>query len=218
MQWHFHLMQTLMTETLVYGPLLSILTCSVQAKYVGQLGGGLSKNLLLKVCYLNWGKQILFFFKFNSLVNLVSNVIFFGPLLMLQLCLEMQDKKHRFYIVSALAGTKVDLKGMLFVHCISSIINCQLLTGIYQMRLGILKSQLYFIEADPRLMWWGFSDKELHLTEFSCISLASWMLMGVFLWFWSWAVLSQRLGLGKGGLRMAPEEALQELLQVAAYL
>lgn len=42
--------------------------------------------------------------------------------------------------------------------------------------------------------------------------------MGVFLWFWSCAVLSQRLGLGKGGLRMAPEEALQELLQVAAYL
>ncbi|KAK9270460.1 hypothetical protein L1049_026040 [Liquidambar formosana] len=28
------------------------------------------------------------------------------------------------------------------------------------------------------------------------------------------AVLSQRLGLGKGGLRMAPEEALQEILQV----
>lgn len=29
------------------------------------------------------------------------------------------------------------------------------------------------------------------------------------------SVLSQRLGLGKGGLRMAPEEALQELLQVS---
>ncbi|KAJ8647271.1 hypothetical protein MRB53_000294 [Persea americana] len=72
-----------------------VLTVETQAKYVGHLGGGLSKNLLLK------------------------------------------DKKHRFYIVSALAGTKVDLK-----------------------------------------------------------------------------VLSQRLGLGKGGLRMAPEEALQELLQV----
>ncbi|KAK9162206.1 hypothetical protein Syun_003108 [Stephania yunnanensis] len=28
------------------------------------------------------------------------------------------------------------------------------------------------------------------------------------------AVLSQRLGLGKGGIRMAPEEALQEILQV----
>lgn len=27
-------------------------------------------------------------------------------------------------------------------------------------------------------------------------------------------VLSQRLGLGKGGLRMAAEEALQEILQV----
>ncbi|KVH88171.1 YbaK/aminoacyl-tRNA synthetase-associated domain-containing protein [Cynara cardunculus var. scolymus] len=50
---------------------------------------------------------------------------------------EAQDKKHRFYIVSALADTKVDLK-----------------------------------------------------------------------------VLSQRLGLGKGGLRMAPEEALAEILQV----
>ncbi|XP_042508032.1 uncharacterized protein LOC122084066 [Macadamia integrifolia] len=49
----------------------------------------------------------------------------------------LKDKKHRFYIVSTLAGTTVDLK-----------------------------------------------------------------------------VLSQRLGLGKGGLRMAPEEALHEILQV----
>lgn len=30
----------------------------------------------------------------------------------------------------------------------------------------------------------------------------------------SWAVLSVRLGLGKGGLRMAPEEALGDVLQV----
>lgn len=73
----------------------AVLTVEAQAKYVGHLGGALSKNLFLK------------------------------------------DKKHRFYIVSALAGTAVDLK-----------------------------------------------------------------------------VLSQRLGLGKGGLRMAPEEALQEILQV----
>lgn len=72
-----------------------VLTVEAQAKYVGHLGGGLSKNLFLK------------------------------------------DKKNRFYIVSALADTKVDLK-----------------------------------------------------------------------------VLSIRLGLGKGGLRMAPEEALGELLQV----
>ncbi|KAL1344511.1 hypothetical protein HN51_018402 [Arachis hypogaea] len=73
-----------------------VLTVEAQAKYVGHLGGGLSKNLFLK------------------------------------------DKKNRFYIVSALADTKVDLK-----------------------------------------------------------------------------VLSQRLGLGKGGLRMAPEEALGEILQVS---
>lgn len=72
-----------------------VLTVEAQAKYVGHLGVGLSKNLLLK------------------------------------------DKKHRFYVVSALANTNVDLK-----------------------------------------------------------------------------VLSQRLGLGKGGLRMAPEEALQQILQV----
>ncbi|KAL8167016.1 hypothetical protein V2J09_008515 [Rumex salicifolius] len=72
-----------------------VLTVEAQAKYVGHLGGALSKNLFLK------------------------------------------DKKQRYYIVSALADTKVDLK-----------------------------------------------------------------------------VLSQRLGLGKGGLRMAPEEALGELLQV----
>lgn len=62
---------------------------------------------------------MIFFFKFNLLVNLVSVTIFFGPLIMLRLCFKMQDKKHRFYIVSALAGTKVDLKGMLFVICIS---------------------------------------------------------------------------------------------------
>ncbi|KAL0910902.1 hypothetical protein M5K25_018998 [Dendrobium thyrsiflorum] len=49
----------------------------------------------------------------------------------------LKDKKHRYYVISALAGTNVDLK-----------------------------------------------------------------------------VMSQRLGLGKGGLRMAPEEALQEILQV----
>ncbi|XP_058084754.1 uncharacterized protein LOC131232498 [Magnolia sinica] len=72
-----------------------VLTVEAQAKHVGHLGAGLSKNLLLK------------------------------------------DKKHRYYVVSALVGTNVDLK-----------------------------------------------------------------------------VLSQRLGLGKGGLRMAPEEALQEILQV----
>lgn len=72
-----------------------VLTVEAQAKYVGHLKGGLSKNLFLK------------------------------------------DKKHRYYIVSALSDTKVDLK-----------------------------------------------------------------------------VLSQRLGLGKGGLRMAPEEALGEILKV----
>ncbi|CAL9751674.1 unnamed protein product [Musa acuminata subsp. burmannicoides] len=73
----------------------AVLTVEAQAKYVGHLGGALSKNLLLK------------------------------------------DKKHRYYVVSALANTNIDLK-----------------------------------------------------------------------------VLSQRLGLGKGGLRMAAEEALQEILQV----
>ncbi|CAL5192181.1 unnamed protein product [Lathyrus oleraceus] len=72
-----------------------ILTVEEGEKYVGNLGGGLSKNLFLK------------------------------------------DKKHRFYIVSASVNTKVDIK-----------------------------------------------------------------------------VLSQRLGLGKGGLRMAPAEALTEMLQV----
>ena len=33
-----------------------------------------------------------------------------------------------------------------------------------------------------------------------------------------WAVLSARLGLGKGGVRMAPEEALGEVLQVGIFL
>ncbi|XP_061369010.1 uncharacterized protein LOC133311899 [Gastrolobium bilobum] len=72
-----------------------VLTVEEGEKYVGHLGGGMSKNLFLK------------------------------------------DKKHRFYVVSALANTKVDIK-----------------------------------------------------------------------------VLSQRLGLGKGGLRMAPAEAIGEILQV----
>lgn len=36
--------------------------------------------------------------------------------------------------------------------------------------------------------------------------------------FQSCAVLSQRLGLGKGGLRMAPEQALGEILQVCVYI
>lgn len=70
-------------------------TVEEQAKYVGDMGGALCKNLFLK------------------------------------------DKKHRYYIVSALADTNVDMK-----------------------------------------------------------------------------VLSQRLGLGKGGVRMAPKEALGEILQV----
>ncbi|KAI3984128.1 hypothetical protein MKX01_035255 [Papaver californicum] len=72
-----------------------VLTVEEQAKYVGHLGGGLSKNLFLK------------------------------------------DKKNRYYVVSALAATNVDLK-----------------------------------------------------------------------------VFSVRLGLGKGGLRMAPVEGLEEILQV----
>ncbi|KAM3244124.1 hypothetical protein ACQJBY_055815 [Aegilops geniculata] len=72
-----------------------VLTVEEQAKHVGNFGGALTKNLLLK------------------------------------------DKKHRLYIVSALADTKVDMK-----------------------------------------------------------------------------ILSQRLGLGKGGVRMAPEENLRQVLQV----
>lgn len=35
---------------------------------------------------------------------------------------------------------------------------------------------------------------------------------------YKWAVLSQRLGLGKGGLRMAPEEALGEILKVRIFV
>lgn len=38
-----------------------------------------------------------------------------------------------------------------------------------------------------------------------------------YLWLLTCAVLSQRLGLGKGGLRMAPEEALGEILQVGFF-
>ncbi|KAH9315901.1 hypothetical protein KI387_024528, partial [Taxus chinensis] len=72
-----------------------VLTVEAQAKYIGHVEGGHSKNLFLK------------------------------------------DKKHRLYIISALTTTNVDLK-----------------------------------------------------------------------------VLSQRLGLGKGGLRMAPEEELKDVLQV----
>ncbi|KAG4954275.1 hypothetical protein JHK87_039869 [Glycine soja] len=85
----------------------AILTVEEGEKYVGHLGGGVSKNLFLK------------------------------------------DKKQRFYLVSALKDTKVDIKGA---------DNFVVLTGM---------------------------------------------------------LLSQRLGLGKGGLRMVPSEALGEILQVS---
>lgn len=44
--------------------------------------------------------------------------------------------------------------------------------------------------------------------------ISNWLLFSLL----AFAVLSQRLGLGKGGLRMAPEEALAEILQVHAAL
>jgi hypothetical protein len=37
------------------------------------------------------------------------------------------------------------------------------------------------------------------------------------IFFYLPAVLSQRLGLGKGGLRMAPDEALPEIIHVSFY-
>ncbi|XP_022753269.1 uncharacterized protein LOC111301687 isoform X1 [Durio zibethinus] len=67
-----------------------------------------------------------------------------------QLLARLKDKKQRYYIVSALADIKVDLK-------------------------DVNES---------------------------------------FVWLQSCAVLSWRLGLGNGGLRMAPEEALSEILQL----
>ncbi|KAB5557170.1 hypothetical protein DKX38_008079 [Salix brachista] len=91
----------------------TVLTVEEQAKYVGDKGGGLSKNLFLK------------------------------------------DKKSRFYIVSALADTKVDMKGEFFFLVLT------------------------FCIVKLKLDW--------------------------------------KLGLGKGGIRMAPEEALGEILQVYAW-
>jgi hypothetical protein len=85
-----------------------------------------------------------------------------------------KDKKNRFYIVSALADTKVDLKGMLNFVNLCSFFNFPV-----------------FVVS--------------HINEINLLLR-------------SWAVLSQRLGLGKGGLRMAPEEALGELLQVCLCL
>lgn len=58
----------------------------------------------------------------------------------------------------------------------------------------------------------SFSLKELFVTHVS-VYLDFLGFCGIGLCFIK-IVLSQRLGLGKGGLRMAPEEALQEILQV----
>lgn len=83
----------------------------------------------------------------------------------------LQDRKQRFYIVSALANTKVDIKGM--------------------NSFALLKGTCW-------LAWMDDHDG--------------------YLFHQSGAVLSQRLGLGKGGLRMAPAEALGEILQVCLSL
>lgn len=98
----------------------------------------------------------------------------------------LQDKRHRFYVVSALANTNIDLKGapsflIKYFTCLSGkIIAC--LTSSCVIDLPFLS------------LWCLILD---HMSD-----------------VFKWSVLSQRLGLGKGGLRMAPEEALQELLQV----
>lgn len=129
-----------------------------QAKYVSSSEGALSKNLFLKVlfhyvvitsipCTINLSECFWFFF------------IFF------------QDKKNRYYIVSAMVDTKVDMKGN------------------------------------------TYSFRRSHYILFFPLFL---MLMGVTCDIIK-TVLSQRLGLGKGGIRMAPEEALAELLQVSHY-
>lgn len=78
-----------------------------QAKYVGHLGGGISKNLFLKV------RILIFLCPFYLILEIL---VFLYELSLWYLGLElwMQDKKHRYYIVSALAATTVDLKGLLF--------------------------------------------------------------------------------------------------------
>lgn len=91
----------------------------------------------------------------------------------------LQDKKNRYYIISAMVDTKVDMKGNT--------------TYI---------SRFFF----------SFKKKSVRLWNrnlFLCFDVNE-----CFLWLVISTVLSQRLGLGKGGIRMAPEEALGELLQV----
>ena len=65
---------------------------------MGNFGGALTKNLLLKVCVC-WQ---------------LMDVLVIGIPIDAYSCIDMsggfQDKKHRLYIVSTLADTKVDMK------------------------------------------------------------------------------------------------------------
>jgi hypothetical protein len=70
-----------------------------QAKHVGNLGGALTKNLLLKVCMLLELMDGQFLGARYTCIHASMS----------ESC-RFQDKKHRLYIVSALADTKVDMK------------------------------------------------------------------------------------------------------------
>jgi hypothetical protein len=72
---------------------------------VGHLGGALSKNLLLKVCKL----QMMDNYSVIMLTGTLSHLCSWLHALIF-LISYLQDKKHRLYVVSALEGTKVEMK------------------------------------------------------------------------------------------------------------
>jgi hypothetical protein len=65
----------------------------------------------------------------------------------------------------------------------------------------------------PKLTW-----KVGECTDYDAFLLLIWS-SGQLIWFsLNFLVLSQRLGLGKGGVRMAPEDNLRQVLQVSCHL
>ena len=96
----------------------------------------------------------------------------------------MQDKKGRLYIVTAAADTKVDLKRAPVFLCLDLHCRGHLVLFVC-VTLAAMDKQANCKQANMSLP-----------LEHLC------------------AVLSLRLGCGKGGLRMAPDDLLTDVLQV----
>ncbi|URE04782.1 hypothetical protein MUK42_20485 [Musa troglodytarum] len=133
----------------------------------------------------------------------------------------LKDKKHRYYVVSALANTNIDLKGFPLRLPRSLQIDMgytkdELLARLKELQIDFVcydHPAVLTVEAQAKYVGHlgGALSKNLLLKDkkhryYVVSALANTNI--------DLKVLSQRLGLGKGGLRMAAEEALQEILQV----